>query len=153
MKMNIKITKLETGFLRTPTEIIDIDICNGNWKYNDDHMETEEKISLTINNICKSVYLSAPVKDAYPFHDHEKIIEDNELIVTDSMVRIYDSLIDYLNHRINNVKDDYKKHGWTERDFTIVLFDLSIAKFREDAVTDIVYEKECLCEVKITVVE
>lgn len=151
-KINIKITKKETGF-RNDKKIIDADICNGNWKYWDNHYEFEEKETLTINNICKSIYLSAPVKDAYPFYDHEAVKERHELIVTDAMVRTYDSLIDYLNHRVNNCKEDYKKHGWTERTFTIVLFDLSTSKFRDDAVADVVYEKECLCEVKITIME
>ena len=152
MKMNIKITKLETGFLRTPREIVDIDICNGNWKYNDDLMETEEKTSLTLNTICKSHYLSQPVKDAYPIYDHDLFKATGEIQVAEAMVRTYDSLLDYLNHRINNVKDDYKKHGWTEREFTIVLYDLT-TKLQKDIVKDIVYENNGLCEVKITVVE
>ena len=153
MKMNIQITKIKNGFLRNNEEIANIDINCGNWKYWEHTMKTDEKISLTLNNICKTHLLHQPVKDAYPFYDHEKAKENYELIVTDAMVRTYDSLIDYLTHRINNCKDDYKKYSWTESDFTIVLFDLSTKKFRDDIVTDIVYEKEALCEVKITIVE
>lgn len=153
MKMNIQITKIEKGFLSNENEIVNIDICNGHWKYEENNWE-DGKISLTLNNICKAHYLHQPVKDAYPFYDFEEVKENNNLIVTDAMVRTYDSLIDYLTHRINNTKEDYKKHGWTERTFTIVLFDLSTKKFRDDVTTDIVYEQEGLyCEVKITVVE
>lgn len=150
-KLNIQITK-ENRY-DGQEKILDIDIKNGNWKYWEDHFEFEEKQSLTINNICKSFYLSTPVKDAYPFYDYEHLEETNELIVKDAMVRTYDSLLDYLNHRVNNCKDDYKKHGWTEREFTIILFKLGTDKFRCGAVEDIVYEKECLCEVKITIME
>ena len=150
-KINIQITK-ETGFMKTHEEIVNIDICNGNWKYNDNLMETTEKISLTINNICKTNYLSQPVKDAYPIYDHDLFKATGEIQVSEAMVRTYDSLIDYLNHRVNNVKDDYKKHGWTERTFTIVLYDLT-TKLQKDMVKDLVYENDGLCEVKITVVE
>ena len=150
--MNIQITKIGTKFLETDSQIIDIDICNGNWKYNDDRMESTEKESLTINTICKSSYLSLPVKDAYPVYDHDLFKATGEIQVAEALVRTYDSLIDYLNHRVNNVKDDYKKHGWTEREFTIVLYDLS-TRLQKDIVKDLVYEKEALLEVKIKVIE
>ena len=153
MKMNITITKIGTGIFETDSKIADIDICNGNWKYNDDHMETDEKIPLTINTIRKSRYLSQPVKDAYPFYNHDAVKENNELIVTDAMVRIYESFLEYLNCRIENTKEEYCKFGWTERTYNIVLFDLASNKFRDDVTGDIVYEKEALLEVKFTVVE
>ena len=153
MKMNIKLTKIGTGFLEDDCEIVNIDITNGHWKYNDDHMETDAKEPLTINSINKAHYLHLPVKDAYPFCDHDLLREKNEYKVVDAMVRTYDTLLSYLNCRIENTKEDYWEHGWTEREFTIVLFDLASEKFREDVTKDVVYEKEALCEVEITVVE
>ena len=151
MKLNIQITKIQKGFLSNENEIVNIDINNGNWKYEENNWE-KGKISLTINNICKAHYLHQPVKDAYPFYDKEEAKNYN-LVVEDAMVREYDSLIDYLTHRINNVKENYKKYGWTEQTFNIILFDLNTKKFRDDIVADIVFEKEALCEVKISVVE
>ena len=152
MKMNIQITKIGTG-LRTNEEIVNIDICNGNWKYNDWYMETDEKISLTMNNITEAEYLHYPVKDAYPHYDMEKA-RKYELEVIDASIRSYDSLHKYLVYRINNCKEDYKEHGWTERTFNIILFDEKYVKSDEQTVVkDIVYENQGLCEVKITVVE
>jgi len=154
MKMNIQIIKNETGFLKTPYEIVNIDINNGHWKYVDNLMETEEKISLTINSIRKSHYLEKPVKDAYPFYDHEHLKETNELKVTDAMVRSYETLLDFLNCRINNTKEDYKRHGWTEREFEAVLFDLKYVRATEDDVVgNMVYEADENITVKIKVVE
>ena len=149
MKMNIKITKLETGFLRTPTEIIDIDICNGNWKYHDDHMETEEKIPLTINTICNSAYLSLPVKDAIGFYDKKEWEENRNIIISGASVRTYDSLLYYLNCRINNAKDSCLD----EHTFNCVLFEDNSFTKDHTVVNDIVYEKESLLEVKIIKVE
>lgn len=149
VKINIKITKLETSFLRTPTEIVDIDICNGNWKYNDDMMENTEKESLTINTVCKSAYLSLPVKDAIGYHDKKAWEENREIKITGATVRTYDSLLDYLNCRINNVKESCLK----EHIFHCVLFENNSFSRDNKATNDIVYEKEALCEVKITVVE
>ena len=92
------------------------------------------------------------MKDAYPVYDHDLFKATGEIQVAEALVRTYDSLIDYLNHRVNNVKDDYNKHGWTEREFTIVLYDLS-TRLQKDIVKDLVYEKEALLEVKIKVIE
>ena len=153
MKMNITLTKIGTGIFETDSKIADITICNGNWRYNDDHIDTDEKVPLTINTIRKSHYLSQPVKDAYPFYDHEALQENNEIKVIDAMVREYDSLLEYLNCRIDNTKEGYCKYGWTERTYNIVLFDLSSKKFRENVTEDIVYEKDALLEVKFTVME
>ena len=143
----------ETGFLRTNEEIVNIDICNGNWKYWDTHSETEEKTSLTINNIYNAHYLNKPVKDVYPFYDYEKAREENILIVTDAMVRTYDTLLGYLNCRINNSKEEYKKYGWTERTYNIIMFDESIVRSSDDVTEGVNYNKGNLIEVKITVVE
>jgi len=153
MKMNITITKIGTKIFETDSKIADIDICNGNWRYIDDHMDTDEKVPLTINTIRKSHYLSQPVKDAYPFYDHEALQENDEIKVIDAMVRIYDSFLEYLNCRIDNTKEEYLKYGWTERTYNIVLFDLASKKFRTGVTEDIAYEKEALLEVKFTVVE
>lgn len=147
--MNIKITKLETGFLRTPSKIIDIDICCGNWKYWDDHKETTEKQSLTINTICNSTYLSLPVKDAVGMHDENEWKENRKIIIADAFVRTYDSLIDYLNHRINNAKDSCLK----EHTFHCVLFEDNCLSKDQTVVNDITYEKESLLEVKIVKVD
>ena len=153
MKMNIKLTKIGTGFLENDREIVNIDITNGHWKYWDYHMETDAKEPLTINSINKAHYLHFPVKDAFPYCDTKLAREKHEYKVIDAMVRTYDTLLSYLNCRIENTKEDYWKFGWAEDKFTIVLFDLASEKFREDVTKDVVYEKEALCEVKITVVE
>ena len=152
MKMNIEITKIGTKFLETDKTIADIDICNGNWKINEDWMETYDKIPLTINTIGKSRYLTLPVKDAYPFYNKEALIERNECIVEDAMVRPYDSLLEFLNCRINNAKEDFKKFKWwNERTFTCVLFDSKIRPSRDEDITgEFVYENKALLEIKIT---
>lgn len=161
MKLEIKITKIETGFLRTNKEIATIDICNGHWKYNDNMMETDEKISLTLNTIGKAYYLSKPVKDAYPYYDHKLYKETGEIKVKEASVRLYDNLLDFLNCRINNVKDDYKKGTYKLLDydkkggmtFNCVLFEDDIMLSESTVVNDITFKKDGLLEINIKVVE
>ena len=151
MKMNITINK-EDVFEQK--EIVNIDICNGNWKYWDIYTETDEKISLTMNNIYEANFLKYPVKDAYPHYDIEKARNENKLEVIDASVRTYNTLHEYLVHRINNCKENYKKHGWTEKTLYIVLFEDEYVKSTEASVIgDIVYKQEDLVEVKIEIVE
>ena len=149
MKMNIEIVKKGTRFLETDETLAEITICNGNWKYNDRLMETDEKISLTINNLCESSILMNPVKDAYPIHNHEEALENHNLIVEKAIIRAYDNLLTYLNYRINNTKEEYKKYGWTERTYTIVMFEETVD--REDITTAPKYNKHYLVEVHFEV--
>lgn len=149
-KINIQITKKETGFLRNNEEkIAEIEINCGNWKYWDNHMECEpnEKISLTMNNIYKARYLALPVKDAIADYDLEAYKENREIIITGASVRTYDSLHEYLCHRINNAKESCLK----DHEYTAVLFDETFKKHCEDTVVNnIVYEQEGMITVKIT---
>lgn len=151
MKMNIQITKIGTKFFETDRQIANIDVCNGNWKYNDNLMETEDKVPLTINTIRQAHYLAFPVSDAYPIHNKEEALKGN-LVVEEALVRPYDSLLEYLNCRIANQKEDYKKWGWTERTYNIVMFSESKSS-RKDIVADRVFDKKTLLEVKIEVIE
>lgn len=112
MKLNIEITKKSTGIFETANKIAEIKICNGHWKYWDDMMESDEEISLTINNIHKTYYLNYPVKDEYKMHDFKLYEETGELKVSDVSVRTYDNLLSYLNYRIGNVKEDYKSGSY-----------------------------------------
>lgn len=150
MKFEITITKIGTKFLETDETIANISVCNGNWRYNDIHMETEEKVSVTINTINQAHFLLYPVKDAYPIHNTEEALEGN-LIVEKAIVRPYDNLLTYLNCRINNAKEEYRKYGWTERTYNIIM--LEGTQNRKDIVADIVYDKKRLVEVKIEVIE
>ena len=152
MKMNIQIQK-ETGTYKGEN-IVEIDIKNGNWKYWDNHMETDEKISLTINNICKAFILNQPVKDTYSFHDQKAWKENREIKITSASVREYETLLTYLNYRINNAKEDYKKWGDTEKTYTAVLFDEEFkSSCTKDVTENMIYEIDGLITVKIRVVE
>lgn len=161
MKMNVQIKQIGVGFLETDKEIVNIDVCNGNWKYNDDYMDTDEKIALTINTVNKAHYLHKPVKDVYPIHDHKAYEQNREIIVKDALVRPYDSLLTFLNCRLNNVKEDYKKGTYDliyaekgGETFKCVLFDDDVHASKDgDVVGEIVFKKEALLEVKIAVVE
>lgn len=154
MKMNIQITKIETGFLKFNEEIVNIDINNGNWKYWDRFSETEEKTPLTMNNFHDATILGQPVKDALPHYDEEKWENEDELVQDDAYVRTYDTLMGYLNCRIGNLKDSYKRRGKTELITNIVLFNKKYVRSNEDDIVgNAVYEAEDLLEVKITIVE
>ena len=158
MKLNIEITKKGTGFFTDDETIVKIDVNNGNWKYWEDSQEGHEKTSLTINNICKSHYIHLPVKDAYGFHDHDLYNETGEIQVKSASVRTYDSLLDYLNYRINNVKEDVKSGTWkllnydeNGRIFNATLF--KEVRGNNDVCEDITYELDGEIEVLIKVVE
>ena len=154
MKLNIQITLKETGIFKTEEKIVEIDICNGNWKYWDRYSEDDTKKTLTLNNIHNAHVIHYPVKDAIPSHDIEAWKQDHEIIVNGASVRRYDNLLSYLQCRVDNAKDSYKKHGWTEHYYAAVLFEMESYFTREDTVTkDITYEAEGLIEIKITVVE
>ena len=154
MKMNIQITKIGKGFLETDEEIVNIDICNGHWKYWDTY--TEEKVSLTINTIRNAHYINLPVKNAYGFTDVELYNETGEIQTEKAIVRTYNTLLDYLNCRIGNVKEDYKKGHYGRyykdgRTFNAVLF--KEPRRCNDICESIPYELDGEIEVKITVVE
>lgn len=152
VKLNVQIEK-KTGIYENKL-IADIDINNGNWKYWEIYTDGAEKQTLTINNVHDSVILNAVVKDAIGIHDTELWKNETELKVKDAMVRRYDNLLSYLNCRVNNVKDDFKKHGWTERTFTAVMFEEVYVKSADESVVrDIVYEADGLIEIKIKVIE
>ena len=160
MKMNITITQKNVGLFETDKEIVNIDVCNGNWKYMDDMMETDEKIPLTINTVNKSYYLDLPVKDVYAFHDEKLYNETGEIQTKDVSVRTYESLLSFLNHRLNNVKEDYKKGTYKLLDydkkggrvFTAVLFEQKRGQ-DSNVINDIIYVKKAMIEVKIAVIE
>ena len=153
VNLNIQLTEQETGIFGHDRKIVEIDIKNGAWKYWDYHKEDDEKTSLTINNVSKAHYLHYPVKDAYPFYDNDELRNNNKIVVTDAMVRTYDTLLSYLNCRINNMKEENKKYGWTEMTKYITLFDDSIVRNSDDVTADVIYEKSCLVKVEIKVVE
>ena len=153
MKMNITITQ-KTGRLTIyeNKKIAEITICNGNWKYWETYMETTEKQTLTMNNIGEAILLAQPVKDAYPIHDHKAFEEERKIIVKEAHVRTYNTLHYYLTCRIANLKEDYKKYGWTDLTANVVLFEDKY--IRNDKVTDeINYELCGLIEIKLEVVE
>jgi len=111
VKINIQIRAKRTGYTDDNKLLVEIDINNGHWKYWEDFMETQEKQNLTINNICKTVYLNQPVKDQIQKHDLKLYKETRELKVIGHDTRLYDNLLSYLNYRIDNLKEDYKKFG------------------------------------------
>lgn len=153
--------KLQIEITQNGNEIIEIDINNGHWKIWEDTMEETQKQSLTINNLINSHYLSLPVKDVYSIHDHKLWEEKREIQTKEADVRTYDSLIEYLNCRIDNAKDKFKSNicdimGYKETGikYTAVLFEEHYKRHSEDLVTDdIKYESTGLIEVKINWVE
>ena len=153
MKLEIQITQ-KTGTLRNDDEkIVEITVNNGNWKYWDKYTEGTEKQTLTINNIHDAHILNQPVKDAIAYHDQEAWKNNREIIVAGASVRTYDNLLSYLNCRINNVKDRYKRHGWTKAHYTAVLFDEVFKLTKDDTVTaNIEFETEGLIEIDIRVI-
>ena len=161
MKINVKITKKGLGFFESDKEIVDIDICNGAWKYWDCYMETNEKVPITINTITKAHFLHYPVKDAFPHHDMDLYKETGEIKVVDASIRVYENLLSFLNCRIDNVKQDYKKGTYKLLDydkkggvtFYATLFDYDIRRSEETVINDIIFENEGLIEVKIKVIE
>ena len=158
MKMNIQIIAKRTGYTDENTEIVDIDICNGHWKYWDDHMDTDDKVSLTINTIGKAYYLNMPVKDTIDMHDLEHYKETGELKVTGTHVRVYDNLLHFLNCRIDNVKEDAKSGYWkickiNSAEFECTLFESAYSNYNDDLSADIVYAEDEEVVVKIAVIE
>ena len=157
MKLNIQITQIGTG-LTSDELIADIDVCNGNWKYWDKYMETDEKVSLTLNTIRQSYYIELPIKDAYGFHDFDLYDKTGELKIESAAVRTYNTLLDYLNCRIGNIKEDVKKGHYERyyaeeggRTFNAVLF--KEPRTSKDVCEAITYNKKAMIEVKIAVVE
>jgi hypothetical protein len=86
-------------------ELAGATVKNGNWKYNDDYMDSEDLEPITINTIGNTHYLTLPVKDFLPSYDWDKYHESGELVEIGGTWRLYHSFIEYLNCRINNVKD------------------------------------------------
>ena len=148
--MNIQIKQANKyGEMET---IADIDIKNGNWKYWDTYMETTEKQTLTINNIQEMNLINQPVKDAIGIHDKELWENERELVISDASVRTYQNLLSYLNYRINNTKEDYKKWGRSYNRYTAVLYDEEFYLTKdEDVVRNITYKAQGLIEIKIKV--
>lgn len=151
-KMNIQITK--ENHYGEQEKIVNIDIKNGNWKYWDRYCKGEEKQTLTINNVHDMTIINQPVKDALAYHDIELFKETGKLKMTCASVRTYDNLLSYLNCRINNAKDDYKKWGYTERRYTAVLFEEEFYLTKDEtAIRDITFECKGLIEITIKVLE
>ena len=143
MKMNITITNEMRN-----EEIVEICICNGNWKYWDDYMEAlpSEKQSLTINTINKAYYLHYPVKDEIQHYDYDLYKKTGELKETDKSFRAYESLLSFLNYRIDNVKEDYCKWNDKEHTFRCAIFD-DITRYAEKTIESEIsyksYESYC----------
>ena len=137
MKLNVTIENQMRN-----EEIVEIEICNGNWKYWDDYMDSTEKESLTINTFNKAHYLAFPVNDEIKFDiDQEAYENDGEIIYRQKSVRTYDSLLNYLNCRIQNVKED--AHIFKEQTFECVLFDDIEGMTSERTLTEnLVYKSE-----------
>lgn len=125
MKIEITITNEARN-----EEIVEIEISNGNWKYWDDYMDGFEKESLTINTINKAHYLHFPVKDEIQHYDYDLYRETGELVETDKSFRVYDSLVEYLNCRINNAKE-YKYDN--KHTFRCAIFD-DITKYSDKTI-------------------
>lgn len=102
------------------TEIVEIEICNGNWKYWDDYMDSTEKESLTINTINKAHYLHFPVQDVLQYGLDEEAYENGEIVYKKETVRLYHSLLKYLNCRIKNVKES---RLFKDQTFECVIYD------------------------------
>lgn len=143
MKMNIQIRNKAKD-----VELVNIDIKNGNWKYWDDYMDNNEKETITINNTHDFHYINLPVKDAIPYYDPEAL-ENNELKITKAFIRPYDSLLGYLNCRIQNIKETKGKKELTAN---IIIFDEDFDNDK-DVCEDIIYHKDQMVEVKIKVVD
>ena len=130
MKIEITITNEARN-----EEIVEIEICNGNWKYWDDYMEQlpSQKESLTINTINKSYYLHYPVKDEIQHYDYELYKQTGELKKTYKSFRVYDSLLQYLNCRIENVKEDCGKFSDNKHTFRCAIFD-DVTKYSDKTI-------------------
>ena len=138
--------------------IVEIDINNGNWKYWDTYMETDEKMSLTINNIGEAYYLTQPVKDAGNFHDHELYEKTGEFKVVGANVNTFNTLTEFINCRLNNVKEDVKSNIYNivyakkgGRTFNAVLFNEQ--RRSKDIVEDITYSDATQIRMTIKLVE
>ena len=159
MKMNITITNEMRN-----EEIVEICICNGNWKYWDDYMEAlpSEKQSLTINTINEAHYLHFPVKDEIQHYDHDLYKKTGELKKTNKSFRVYESLLSFLNYRIDNVKEDYCKWNDKEHTFRCAIFD-DVTTYSEKTIESEIsyksYESHCFekglkwLNIKIEVIE
>lgn len=143
--MNFKIT-IENEMRNE--EIVEIEICRGNWKYWDDFMDAlpSEKESLTLNTINKAHYLHFPVKDEIQHYDYDLYEETGELKETHKSFRTYDSLLSFLNYRINNVKEEPRR--WREKinTFRCAIFD-DITRYSDKTIEcNMEYEsKESFC--------
>lgn len=158
MKLEIEITQKGKRF-HDDRIIARICICNGNWKYWDDMMEYGTETSLTINTINNSSYLTLPVKDACGIHDFDLYKETGEIQINQAVIRTYDSLLEFLNCRINNIKEDVKDgsyyryyHKKGGRTFNAVLFEQERYSSK-DICEEITFAEESAIEVKIKVVD
>lgn len=149
--------KIEVQILKDGNTIVKIDISNGRWRYKDDYMG--EKIPLTINNIVESMYLSLPVKDAYSYYNRKLYEETGEVKVAKASVRKYNTLLEYLNHRVNNVKEMYKKGTYKlleydkegGKKYHCTIFEDRIIQDKS-VMEEVVYKCEGIIEVNIEVV-
>lgn len=136
-KINLKIIAKRTGQRDAYKTLVNIDIKNGNWYYWDIHQKTSTKVPISINTVCKSFYLSLPVKDQIETEDK-------------SIVRTYDSLLEYLNFRLNYINDNY----WRILDTTTVEFEITLFKCgflnREDITAYIPYlvDEEAIVKIR-----
>lgn len=156
-KFNIQIIAKRNGYTDENTKIAEIDICNGHWKYWGEELENNgEKIGLTLNNISKAYNLFRPVKDEIPRYDFKHYEKTGEIIEIGKITRDYDNLLEFINCRIDNLKEDMKKKSWeiigeNSKEYPcFVFFDRSSNdSIRENIVYG--YDEELL--VKIIVIE
>lgn len=138
--------------------IVEININNGNWKYWDDYMESDDKISLTINNIGEAYYLTQPVKEAVGMYDIE-LLKQNKAKVVGANINTFNTLIEFINYRLNNVKEDVKSNIYDivfakkgGRTFNAVLLDQPTFTSK-DIVEDITYSDATEIRMTIKLVE
>ena len=157
MKLKVEIRIEERNKIGNKKRLIaDIDIVNGRWKYWEDYFDDNEKIPLTINSINRSIYLSLPVKVAFPIYDMDLYHKERTLKVEDSAIICYESLVSYLNYQIEHFKEDiksgfydsyYKKKGGKE--LTATLFNDLHYNNETSVVSDIGYDCEGVLFIKI----
>ena len=131
-------------------------IKNGRWTYSEKYLE--EPIKLTINNVFQTDLLQMPVRDAYGYIDNTLYKKTGKIQIKKADVRKYHTLLDFLNYRINNVKEEYKSKTYdllfkdTGHTFNAVLFEDEYDK-SNDITKEIVNNKIMAIEVNIAIIE
>lgn len=137
-------------------KIVEIDVNNGRWKYWDDYFDNDEKIPLTINTVYESKYLHLPVKIGNAIYDTEVYKEEGKLVMKDAYTICYDSLLSFLNYRIDSIKKDIKsgfyKSFYEEKGgkkIFATLFDDYHYENEKTVISDVKYE--CVGMIKVNI--